>query len=121
MSAKNSETLKQLNTRKTKLEAELKFLADERSAAMSKYDKAVNQIKQIESDIEQLTKTDPIVTEHAIIRYMERVRNYDFEVISAEILTEALRAQIMSFGNGKYPIGNGFKAVVKDNSIVSIV
>ena len=121
MSVKNSETLKQLKSRKAKLEAELQFLADERSSAMSKYDKAKNQIKQIETEIDQLTKSEPVVTEHAIIRYMERVRNYDIEILENEILTDDLKTQIKTLGNGKYPIGNGFRAVVKDNSIVSIV
>ena len=61
------------------------------------------------------------VCEHAVIRYLERAMFVDIEEIKAKILTKDLECQILALGNGKYPIGNGLKAVVKNNTIITVV
>jgi len=42
------------------------------------------------------------------------------DAIKNEILSDATNLAIQSMGSGKYPIGNGLKACVKNNTVVSI-
>lgn len=63
-----------------------------------------------------------IVSEHAIIRYIERVLGISIDEISQKILGNEIEKQIETLGNGTYPINdNEFKIVVKDNVVVTII
>lgn len=95
---------------------ELKTAAKEYRAAQQR----ANQLqKQINAAIE--AAKEPIVSEHALLRYLERVHNIDLEALKAMILTPQLSNAIKTLGSGKYPLsGGGGKAVVKDKVIVSI-
>lgn len=70
-----------------------------------------------------------IVSDHAINRYLERVRGINSEEITEElrkeiesiVLTEGLKRQIEVLGDGKYPIGEGHRVVVKEDTIVSVL
>jgi hypothetical protein len=61
------------------------------------------------------------VTEHAIIRYLERVKGLDIEEIEKEILTDSLKDMVTNLGNtGTFP-GNGFRILMKDGTITTIL
>lgn len=72
----------------------------------------------------QLAKLEDVkdyqISEHAIVRYLERVCNLDIEAIKQSILSEAMLKNIEQFKSGKFPIKNGFFAVVKDYKIVTV-
>ena len=60
------------------------------------------------------------VSEHAILRYLERVKLIDLKAIEEEIITEKLKSAVSILGgNGKYPL-NGCRAILKNNTIVTI-
>lgn len=90
-----------------------------------------------------------VVSDHAIIRYLERVKGVDVELIKEaegittacdyevicclkhahnidinsikkEILTDKLKEMISIIGDAKYPIGHGLRAIVRENTIVTI-
>jgi len=71
--------------------------------------------------IDELKVVDPIVTEHAILRYLERTMDLDMDEIKNKILSESTVEQIKILGNGKYPIGGGRKVVVKDMTAISVI
>lgn len=123
MKAENSQQLKQLQTRKYKLEIEVKELEREASESQKACSKARNKLDNIKKEISLLKEKEVIVTEHAVIRYLERVMGLDIDQVKKEILTTNLKCQLamLNNGNGKYPIGNGCKAVIKDNTVVSVV
>ena len=106
-------TLKELQTAKAKLEAE-------KSRLSSELNTCTQRLSQIHSKIEMATAV-PIVSEHAVLRYLERKSNIDIDAIKAEILTDETANKIKELGSGKFPIGDGLRAVVKRNVIVSIV
>lgn len=114
----SAHALKQLQTRKAKLAAELARLDTERREAAKAYADAEAKLRQVEYDISNFAK-EPVVSEHAIIRYMEREMGLDLELIRNEILTAERKALIKRLGDGKYPLGNS-KAIVKDLVVVSI-
>ena len=61
-----------------------------------------------------------MVTDHALVRYMERVLGMDIETIRNSVLSSETKALIQALGNGRIPMGNGFKAVVRGGFVVTI-
>ena len=120
-SIKSSQQLKQLQSRAAKLESEIKFLKQEMEEKQGDYHKARLQLKGIKYEIEQLKDKDIVVSEHAMLRYLERAMGLNLDDIKQAILTEETKAYVVKLGNGKYPIGNGLRVVVKDNVVVSVV
>lgn len=84
------------------------------------YETQKNHRISLENKLKQIS-IEPRVSEHALIRYVQRVYGIDMEKIESEILTEANKKAARSVINGKIPLGNGFRAVVKNMTIVSIV
>jgi len=118
---KNSQTLKQLNSRKAKLEVDIEQMRVSEKEIKDKLKKASEQMGKINLEITNATGTEPIVTEHALIRYMERVMEVDLDIVRNKILTEDLSAKIIALGSGKYSIQEKYFAVVKGMSVISIV
>lgn len=54
------------------------------------------------------------VSEHALLRYLERKYSLDLSQIGADLLKQCSEC------NGKYPVGDGLKAVVRDKTIVTV-
>jgi len=62
-----------------------------------------------------------VVTEHAILRYLVRVKGLSLSDLKDEILNEKiLSAYVELASDGKYPSGNGYRVVIKDNAIVTV-
>lgn len=118
----NAHELKQLQTRKSKLEAELKIKDIERRESAKAYDDLSAKLKKLEQEIQNFAK-EPEVSEHALLRYIEREMGFDLDAIRAEILNAELKGMIKTLGgNGKFPIHKNAKhrAIVQNNVIVSI-
>ncbi len=63
------------------------------------------------------------LTDHAIIRFMERVLKIDFDFVLDAIVSEEIGALAKVYGDGAYPCiynGESFKAIVKQGKIVTI-
>ena len=62
------------------------------------------------------------VTDHAILRYLERSSGLDFQQTKQRILTPRLVAAIQKLGNGEIPLSDGSNmiAVVKNNTVITI-
>lgn len=61
------------------------------------------------------------VSDHALIRYMERVYDLDFEKVREEMLPIEVQIAALTCGDGRYPIGDNFIAVIKANTVVTIL
>ena len=122
MSVKNIETLKQLNSQKAKLEGEIEGLKSVLKQNNKELVTKKESLKRIEDRIKNLNADGSIkVTEHAILRYLERVKGLNIADIEKEILEESIVNTISVLGNGTYPHPKGFKVKVKDNNIVTII
>lgn len=121
MSIKDSQQLKQLQSRKAKLEVSVADLKKQLVEAQGLHDKALNQLKSVLAEIDSLAVREVVVTEHAVLRYIERAMGVDIDHIKDQILTSETRRLIENLGNGKYPIGNKLRVIVKNNTIISVV
>lgn len=123
MSIKNSHELKQLESCRDKLTVEVEHLLAQKKELDKNYCDKKKKLEQIKEEIKKLnvTSPEPIVSEHALIRYLERVKGINMEAIKKEMLTERVVLAINQVGNCKISNGNGLKYVVKDHTIVSVV
>ena len=114
--------LKQKKTYLEKVQAEIQA----KTYQKGNIDREINQLKSkeqsIKEEIKKLTtkSTEIIVSEHAILRYFERVLGFNLDDIKKEICTEEFLNLANTLGNGTYPIGESARAVVKNNVIVTI-
>jgi len=60
------------------------------------------------------------VSDHALLRYLERAKGLDREAVEAEILTDELVYQVRILGGtGKF-VSEGRRVVVEDFTVVTI-
>lgn len=121
MSIQSSHDLKGLQTHKEKLIAEQRIKIDEFNRVNSELNSVRGQIKFVDDRIKTLQQEakEPIVTEHALLRYIERVAGVDLDKIRQEILNGRTET-IKKLKNCKLPLHGNFKIVVKDCCVVSI-
>lgn len=122
MTLKSSHELKQLKTRLTKLQVELKEAKEVMAESTRSYQKIQHTEKDLQTRITILEKgaKELVVSEHAMLRYFERVMGVDLEEVKSIILSETLQSQWKTLGNGKYPLQGTGKAVIKDSVVVTI-
>jgi hypothetical protein len=83
-----------------------------------------NQVIELKEKIRALNnKTGTLkITEHALLRYLERVKGIDLQQIENEIINQSLNDMVATLGDsGTFPHPNGYKIVVKDSTIVTIL
>jgi archaellum component FlaC len=118
---KDTQALKGLKTQLSKLLGEADSLKLELGNKNREYNHKLENIKKLKDKIKSIESTKEFkVSEHAIVRYFERIKGYNIEEIEKEILTESIKqsAEILG-GNGKYP-NDGYHVVMKDYCIVTI-
>lgn len=123
MSVATSEQLKALQVRATKAGEELAQIRAEQQEINRRYSEASARLSAINGDIAKLKEaaTEPIVSEHAMLRYVERVLKVDLGAVRAAILTARNVATINFVRSGKVPLGDGITLVVKDRTVVSVL
>lgn len=74
-------------------------------------------------NIPDYNKDGIVISDHAIVRYLERIHNIDIDKIKDTILDDYLESYIIEHrGNGKFHNSDStFRATVKDGVIVTIV
>lgn len=84
--------------------------------------KAKNSLRTTEGEIRKLQNSvkEPIISEHALLRYIQRIEGRDMTTVIAKILTPETINRIKILGDGEYPVED-FKVVVKNNVIVTII
>jgi hypothetical protein len=80
------------------------------------------RIKELEEKIKALpTKTGGVVvSEHALLRYLERVKGMDLNAIAAEILDDKSK-ELIEFAQGNVTLKRpDYRVVVKDHVVVTV-
>lgn len=78
-------------------------------------DRTEKRIKLLQESAEE-----PFISDHAVVRYLERVKGLDIEAIKKEMMPDKLRAMIDTLVSGKFPTEE-FTAVVKDKLVITVV
>lgn len=121
MSLHNSNALKGLETKLATLEQERNTQIQIVTESQTKLTKLKGDINAITNEIWKLknSKTDIVVTEHAVLRYIQHVMGIDLEEVSRNILPEPMKNNALLIGDGKYHLG-GVTRVVKDGAVVTV-
>jgi chromosome segregation ATPase len=115
-----------------RLKRELRLLQDDRAAIIQRHREITTErsrvdrgIETVQNKIEALKRRGKslIVSEHALLRYIERVMGVDLEDLKNEILTDdvLLKIKALQGCDGVYPSKGGFQLRVKDNTVVTIL
>ncbi len=96
-------------------------------AAKDRIDQNLAELHAVKKRIKKLKdkqgkKIRPLVTEHALVRYIERALDIDVEKVRKEILDERcleLMGQL-NYTNAEYPTKRGYTVVLRDGKIVTV-
>lgn len=118
---KEQKTIKELQSQVQALKGEVSALTTLITTKQRELSTKKKIIDEIESKIRSFaTVHTPIISEHAIIRYYERVCGVDFTPIKNEILSSDVQKMLTTLGgNGTIP-NNGYKVICKNYVVVSI-
>jgi aspartate ammonia-lyase len=117
---RRDELLTEMNTIKNQVNDSLQTLNQLRDVLQQKQ----NRLNEIDREVTRLKQkhATPVITEHAFLRYFERVLGHDLEAIKQTILPPETVAQIQSLGNGVYPVKGAvpFRVRVQNNTVVTV-
>ncbi len=114
---------KQLQSQLNDMLGDAEVLKNETANKQREYTQKLKAIDKLKSEIAKLDNNDTIkVSEHAIVRYFERVKGYDIRQIEKEILSQRVLDLIEKLGgNGHYPNEAGFSVVLRNNTVATIM
>ena len=121
---KMTSDLKSLNVRLFKLQTVKKDLVNDRKSIDQKISEIDKKINAINNEIKSLTAKDPVISEHALLRYFQRVEQFDINDIKKKILSESVVKKIKTLGSAQIPIDIEkdltVTLIVKDNVVVTL-
>lgn len=98
--------LKSLETEKAGLLSRLRRLSEQQRETKGELAKLNQRLESVNREIKEC-KIDPIVSEHAMLRYFERVLGFDLSEVESAILTDDVCSRI----------GRGEKDIALDKAI----
>lgn len=113
--------LKTLQTRLKEATIEAESLLERARLANDAAADAIKRRDKIRAAIREIEEAakEPIVTEHALLRYVERIMGVDLEAVRKAILTESAVKMIKFTKTGKVTT-DGRRLVVKNGTVVTI-
>lgn len=96
------------------IEKDLEIVRSKLQWARQRRDAIVFEIKQLTSNAET-----PVVSEHALLRYIERFMNVDLDGVRQMILSKRVVNTIRAIRSGRFT-ADGMQLVVKDGVIVTV-
>lgn len=120
-SVKEGVTLKSLQTRLEKEKAEIGVVHKQINELKEKSKVHNQRITSIMEQINNLAKEDLIMTEHAKLRYLERVELIPINQIESKVITEELKKLWKILGNGEFPIGIGEHTCTIRNGYITTI
>lgn len=115
----------ELKSLQTKLQKENSICSDMKmqlSDLQRDYSRKKMEVKKIKSKIAKIEKSNNIrVSEHAILRYFERVLGFDIKEIENKILSDEIKKMVNTVGgSGQFP-NDGFRVAMKEFTVTTIL
>lgn len=113
---------KQLETRLGQLQADEQVKLKQLKQVQKEHNVLLENIRKTKEEIAKINN-DPLtkVSEHAVLRYIERVKGVNTDNIAEDILHPKVKEMIQTLGgSGSYPHPDGFNVVMKNNTVVTI-
>lgn len=118
----NPHEIKNLKSLLAKAQADAALLGEEAAQANRKKSQADAKIKDLSERLARCAEsTGPIISEHAMLRWMERVEMHDLKALVDRILTPEAKAAINFAKNGKYVVADKKVVLIFKNSTVVTV
>ncbi len=96
-------------------------LEDQRSSITAAIGTVTTNIHNIKARIRSVEDAQPVeITDHAIVRYLQRVRGLDIDAVRAELDTENLRESVKRCPTGRHYL-DGVTYVVQDKTLVTVI
>ena len=101
---------------------EIRRLDEEVESLQNQRRDARERVRKSEARIKILNNDKPIVTQHAVYRYLQRSVGMNISEIHEQMLTPTALDLMdkMAWADGKYPTGDGTQLVLKDGAIVTV-
>lgn len=118
------EELKQLESLHARLVGKISGLEVQQNETKKELSTLKQELNSVNQKIRALKhQSELIMSEHAILRYVERVLKIDLDSLVTSVVEDSdLLRQVETLGNGTYPMKNGdYKVVVKNNVIITVV
>lgn len=103
------------------LQAELADLKGQKAQINHRIKEVVNTIKGINVQLQKNIGSYVEVSDHAIVRYLERVKNMDIVALKKEIVPANIAKAMMMLTDGSFPISADFKIVVKNKTVITVL
>lgn len=118
----NSAALKNHQVKIKQVENSIKSLEAKRSLVQSELSTKHKELNVLQHELNKAKRsTLLVVSEHAMLRYLERVYKLDLEKLHLEIVPVAMRESILELGSGNYCVDSSFHIQVIDNVVVSVL
>lgn len=116
-------SIQELKQEKHETELHVSRLKREYAELGAKITSNQNRIKTLEAEILKRKQTKPLtITDHAILRYLERVEGIDVEVVKKALVGQQVLDQVSALGgDGVYPSEDGTCQIRVSNSVVVTV
>lgn len=114
------EQISGLKKRLTRIDSDIDDIRAEQTRLNTQMSDLLAEKQRLEQLIESLIPKKLTVSDHAILRYVERVMGIDIEQIRNTIASEKVEQTVATLGDSKVPLGNGAYAVVKNHSVVTV-
>jgi len=101
-----------------KLQCSFDFTRENLQQANREHEINLNLMQPLQKELAAVTR-DIKVSDHAVIRYLERAHNFDFEKVRSKILDDEARGMI-HFGCTSIKKFNG-KFIVKNDTIITYI
>ena len=123
ISTESPHELKALQSQLSKAKMEAKIIADEAAEANRRRVLAEKRVHDLTSKLTEIEsiRQEPIVSEHAMLRWLERVKGINLQEITAEILTEKNKKAINFSKSGRYIISElGVALIFKNCTVITV-
>lgn len=118
--SKRGHDLKAQQGRKDELLAELKVVSGQRSQIDNRERNLKAELERVQKKLDQIqgARSEPTVSEHAMLRYLERVKGINLKDVANEILTPDRVSLIKAVRSCEINV-NGMKLIVCDGVVVT--
>jgi len=116
--------LKKLRAEKAAIETKLAELKVTSGHLSRNITNEINEIRNLNNKIQELETGEVVVTDHAVLRYLERVHGIDVEAYRKNLVPERVHAQMTMLGAGKFPVTQNeeqYTLVVRDRKVITVI
>lgn len=119
---KTNAELFEIDNRLRKLEDEYKKVDEEITKLMGSRKRISDKVAELRQKKHALKETKELrISEHAVLRYMERIMKIDLTEIERELLTDDLRLRVRTLGGSCEIKKQDYTIVIKDYIIITII